>query len=169
MNFMLKNNKNLIINKKKPFIKRNGFTLIEMIVVLAILGILLTIATPSLQYYSKETKEASLDSTSKAIYNVVINKMVDSTGTNVTEVLNFSNNPDLFTLQNLTETDVHFEFTQNAEETLKSSNSLVTAHPDKYVVLVPVVDTTDYFPDFTQNVYVVQPNSDVYFINGAKN
>ncbi len=169
MRFILNYKKNRMLNTKKPLHKRNGFTLIEMIVVLGILGILLTIATPSLQYYSKKTSEATLDSTTKAVYTVVVNKMVDSTGTNVTEVLNFSNNPDLFSVQNLTWQDVHFEFTTNTDATINNLNTILTANPDQYIVLVPVVNTTDMYPDFTQNVYVAQPNTGVYFINGAKN
>ncbi len=169
MSFILKKLNNKILSSKKPLGKRNGFTLIEMIVVLGILGILLSISAPPLRYYAQKTNETNLDSTTKAIYNVVVNKMVDSTGTNVSEVLNFTNNPDLFTLQNLTEEDVHFVFATNTNDTITNLKNLLNANPDKYIVLVPVVDTTEFCPDFTQNIYVAQPNNGVYFINGAKN
>ncbi len=173
MSFILKNFKNIKMNELKPFSaisftskKRNGFTLIEMIVVLAILGILLTIATPSLQYYAKKTEDTSSNSTTKAIYSVVVNKMVDSTGTDVTQLLNFTNTPDLFSLQNLKENDVHFVFTDNTKDTYSGIDSIVTANPDKFIVLVPVVNTKDNVPDFTQDIYIIQPNSNTTFING---
>ncbi len=164
MNLILKKLNNIKLYKK-PLDKKNGFTLIEMIVVLAILGILIAIATPSLKFFTEESNETSLDTTTQAMYNVVVNKMVDATGTNVKDILD---NPDLFSLQNLTENDVHFEFTTSVNNTLQTVSSIVSANPDKYVVLIPVVDTTDYLPDFTQDVVIVQPNSDVMFINGEK-
>ncbi len=168
MNFSLKKFKNYIQFNKKPLSKKNGFTLIELIVVLAILGILIAIATPNLKYFVSESEETSLDTQTQAVYNVVVNKLIDSTGTNVTEVLNFDKNPDLFSLQNLYKDDVYFEFTTSVDTTPNNIKRLTSAHPDQYIIIIPVIDTVDFYPNFTQDVVIVQPNSNVMFINGVK-
>ncbi len=169
MNLSFGNIKNYLQFNKKPLdIKtstRKGFTLVELVAVLAILGILIAIASPSLKYFSSESQETSLDTQTQAMYTVVVNNIIDATGSDVSIPLS---NPDLFNLQNLSQEDVHFEYVTSVDTSADYINSLTTAHPDKYIIIVPVIDTVDYYPNITQDVVIVQPNSNVMFINGVK-
>ena len=49
--------------------KRKGFTLVELIVAMAILGILIAIIVPSWGYFMRRSKERTANAKAKVIFN----------------------------------------------------------------------------------------------------
>ena len=61
---------NIIIKRRKIFISKKAFTLVELLGVLAILGILMSIATISYTRYQRSAKEKAVE--------IAINSLKDS-------------------------------------------------------------------------------------------
>ena len=70
--------------------KRHGFTLIELIVVIAIIGVLASLLVPAMIGYVKRSRISAANSAAKSVYNALNTSMVemDTANYDVTPLLN---------------------------------------------------------------------------------
>lgn len=59
------------------FKRKKGFTLVELIVVIAIVGILSVVLIPAITGYVKDAKESADEQEARAIYNIYINYQLE--------------------------------------------------------------------------------------------
>ncbi len=159
------------------FNKNKGFTLIEMIIVVAILGIILLFTVPSLGYFANETVEVDLDAKSVALNRSIIGTLVDFSNKDVTKTFyltsNSGSNPNtttpLFKDIGLENSDVFITVSTNTDQFNKGNNgdgsltehkdTVLPANPDDFVVVIPVHDTTSNIFDVTSDIYIYQPQT----------
>lgn len=161
----------------------NGFTLVELIAVMAIIAITLTFAIPSVFTFNDENEKAQVDAETSAIYKVVSSKAVSSIGSDVTKIFNLTTNKNFFELQNISDDEILFCFSQNVDSTNittiknittidttsnKKISELQTENPKKFIIIIPITDTTSKTYDFTQDIVILQPGSDIKYVNGLK-
>lgn len=70
--------KNTIKNRIKELRNKKGFTLIELIVVIAVLGILVLLAAPKFLGYTKDANVTAMEADAKTLSNASIVHFVDS-------------------------------------------------------------------------------------------
>ncbi len=142
-----------------------GFTIVELIVTMAILGILMSIAIPSVKYYSNQTKKVESSSTATSLYKIVSNKVLDSKNEDLTVVFSESENPYTFSDIGLDYTNLYFMYSDNVNNF--DVASIPESNKSYWVVVLPVYDTTSYHYDFTQSILIYEPNQTNRYVNGA--
>ena len=142
--------------------KVKGFTLVELIVVIAIIGVLAAILVPSMLGYVKKSKVAAANSNAKSLYNAAATALtdMDAQGLAVTEGKNeyTTSSTDTTTMQGLVHkyfnsVDTFIGTGKAAAWTVSDDKSAVTAAAvcdGKYVGTNPkaTVDTAATTADY---------------------
>ena len=84
-----------VLKKRTPVSSQNGFTLVELMVVIVILGILITVGLASYQGVINRSRQASVKTNMHSMHNVVELYAVDYSGIYPSSVENMLNDPEI--------------------------------------------------------------------------